>query len=257
MVQSLKLSMQETTVLSNLKIKGFSEINLDPKLLAELELYSLDKIPRAEKIKVQSSAKTKDFLIRLSDEDLVNHNLTTESPMVQLALSESLLKVAATYLKHAPFLAYVIIALSIFREEDPKSSQLWHKDYDDTVVLKLFVYLTDVNSTADGPFTFVDAVGSAQVNNSFINRHLADKEFKRYVADADLIQMIKPKLSCLLVDTSRCYHMGSRLAPGHQRLMLTALYTSLPSNYPNGGVEHIEINPAFQPSPLQRAALRI
>ena len=257
LVQRLDLSNNEAEVLQNLKTKGYSEIDLDPHGLEELEKYAVDKIRRAEQIKLQSAAMTKDFLIRLSDEDIVGQNLTTQNPMVSLTLAESLLKLAACYLQSAPFLAYVITTLSIYRGDEPKSSQLWHKDYDDTRLLKLFIYLTDVNSPADGPFTFVEAVNSDKVKNSFFNRHLNDVEFKQQVADANLVQMVKPKLTCFLVDTSRCYHMGSRLARGHQRLMLTALYICPPSNYPNGAIERIEVEPGFQPSVLQRAALRI
>lgn len=36
-----------------------------------------------------------------------------------------------------------------------------------------------------------------------------------------------------LVDTGRCYHMGSRVGPGRSRLMHTACYITWPAIYPN------------------------
>jgi hypothetical protein len=36
-----------------------------------------------------------------------------------------------------------------------------------------------------------------------------------------------------MVDTARCLHMGSRLSEGHQRLLYTATFTSVPSMYPS------------------------
>ncbi|MFZ4405004.1 MAG: hypothetical protein ACOYOK_12945, partial [Pseudobdellovibrionaceae bacterium] len=71
---------------------------------------------------------------------------------------------------------------------------------------------------------------------------------------SDQIQMIKPKLSCFVVDTSKCYHMGSRLQKEHKRLLYTALYIGLPSVYPWGGQEkYTLVNSSL--TPLQTMAL--
>lgn len=49
----------------------------------------------------------------------------------------------------------------------------------------------------------------------------------------DSAQAIRaPRLSAFMVDTARCLHMGSRVAPGHERLLYTATYISIPRLYP-------------------------
>ena len=57
-----------------------------------------------------------------------------------------------------PQLSDVLLTLSRPTENQPLSySQLWHLDHDDKRVCKLFIYLTDVRDTADGPLTFIPA----------------------------------------------------------------------------------------------------
>ena len=47
------------------------------------------------------------------------------------------------------------------------------------------------------------------------------------------IEMRGPAFTTFLCETSRCLHMGSRLAPGHSRLMYTATYVPAPMAYPD------------------------
>ena len=60
-----------------------------------------------------------------------------------------------------PQLSDVLLTLSQPTENKPLSySQLWHLDHDDKRVCKLFIYLTDVRDTKDGPLTFIPAPSS-------------------------------------------------------------------------------------------------
>ena len=45
-------------------------------------------------------------------------------------------------------------------------------------------------------------------------------------------EMYGSRMSAFIVETSRCLHMGSRLAPGHTRLLYTATFTTAPRLYP-------------------------
>ena len=47
-------------------------------------------------------------------------------------------------------------------------------------------------------------------------------------------QIIAPRLSAFAVETSRCLHMGSRVAQGHERLLFTATYTTAPRVFGSG-----------------------
>jgi len=257
LAKSVILTPQEQEVVNSLNQYGYAEMTslLSPEKVKALSDYCLDKMKRSEEIKAREILKTKDFWTVLSDEDIADKNLTADNPLVNFALQVQVLRIVSAYLKQVPFIEYVMLTLSKYTGEPLKSSQLWHLDYDNTSMVKLFVYLTDVTSVEPGPFTFIDAVTSKNIKNSFITRHLPDNEVFSYVEKNSVRQMTKPKLSCFMVDTTRCYHMGSRLQEGHHRLMYTALYTGLPPIYYWSGREKYQPTPNLEE--LQLWALKV
>ncbi|MFZ4404576.1 MAG: hypothetical protein ACOYOK_10790 [Pseudobdellovibrionaceae bacterium] len=190
MIKNYTLSESEEKIVRQLHSDGYadlsSHINLD--LLNQLHDYSHEKLNRVESIHQQAKNKNKDFWVRLSDEDIGDQVLSAANPMVQFAIQENILKIIGKYIGQTAFLEYVLLTLSLPSEGDFKSSQLWHFDRDETKMLKLFVYLTDVKETASGPFTFIDKKNSQKVKNSFIMRHLHDADIFKYVSTSDQIQ---------------------------------------------------------------------
>lgn len=259
LVKAQVLTGAESQALAHLNDYGFAELShlIDDESLQLLYSYGTDKIKRSETINQSKVTKSKDFWVLLSDEDVVNKTLTTSNPIVATALNENLLNLAGAYLKQAPFLEYVVLTYSTYMAGELKSSQLWHLDRDDTKMLKLFIYLTDVKGVEDGPFTFINKSNSRKIRNGFFMNHLDDRETNKYVNQEDYVQMIRPKLSSFIVDTSRCYHMGSRLYPNHSRLMYTALFTTLPPIYPWAAKEKIEISSGDVLSDLQISAIKV
>lgn len=257
MAKSQILSSQEQSIVRNLNELGYSDLTglIPAEKMQAFSRYCLEKMKRADQIKSAEVTKNKDFWIRLSDEDLTGKKLSTDNPMVDMALQPTFLKIAASYMKQAPYLSYTLLTLSRNVPGPLKASQLWHQDRDNTNMLKIFVYLTDVNETATGPFTFFDKVISKKIKNSFIMRHLPDAEVFDNKQLPTPTQMIRPKLSIFLVDTSKCYHMGSRVEPTHERLMFSALYIGLPSNYPWTGPE--VFTQTTELTPLQQMAIRV
>ena len=258
-----KITAIESIALNKLQEFGYVEVAelFSKESLETLLNYSNEKLAKAENIRNNQKTSNKgfskkDFWIRLSDEDIGDKMLSCSNPMVKIALEPQILSIAGAYLQQTAFLDYILLTLSSFGGDTLKSSQLWHFDRDDTRMLKLFVYLTDVKSESDGPFTFIDKIQSNLIKNSFIMRHLEDSEVNRYVKKSDYIQMIRPKLSCFLVDTSVCYHMGSRLPPDHSRVMLTALFLAPPSNYFSKRKEFVSLDTNETLTNLQVAAIR-
>src|ERR1700704_6560114 len=75
--------------------------------------------------------------------------------------------------------------------------------------VKMFVYLTDVESEADGPFTFLPG----QVSDRFgfsLRSHRGDSEVVGKLSPNEPRAVIAPRLTAFMVETSRCLHMGSR-----------------------------------------------
>jgi len=201
---------------------------VDSRLLDAAYARALGKV-HAEGVKEGVRLNSgKDFWERLLDEDLTEDGRQpASSPFVQLAIEERVLAVASAYLNDAPMLDYIYLLHSTHKPGPLKVSQLWHKDYDDTQVLKLFVYLTDCETDEDGPFTFVPADVSKTIPFG-IHSHRTDGEVGLQNLAKPPTVMKAPKLTAFFVDTSRCYHMGSRVAPGHERLLYMGTFTTFP-----------------------------
>jgi hypothetical protein len=172
----------------------------------------------------------KDFWVHILEREMVDGSLSAASPYARFALQPAVLSVLSEIYGELPRLSYVAVTHSLPTADDFQISQLWHRDYDDTRVVKLFVYLTDVGA-GDGPFTFVPGPVSDRVGFT-LRSHNSDDAMRRFIDLDSAISMNGPKLTAFMIETSRCLHMGSRVDAGHSRLMYTATYVSAPSIYP-------------------------
>ena len=65
-----------------------------------------------------------------------------------------------------------------------------------------------------------------------MHSHRGDDEIFERIRRDEVQALIASRLSVFMVETSRCLHMGSRMAPGHQRLLYTATYFAAPRMFP-------------------------
>jgi Phytanoyl-CoA dioxygenase (PhyH) len=95
----------------------------------------------------------KEFVVRLQSYGV---ELRPDDPWFTLVASRRLLDVANTYLEMWSKLEYVDVWYSVPQPEAAEriSSQRWHRDYDDKHLLKVFLYLVDVDEDM-GPFQYV------------------------------------------------------------------------------------------------------
>lgn len=230
---ALKLcSLTETqTMTKQLKKDGFCKIDAltDDEQLSELAAHSQALL--RQKDHVESENKSKKFWIRLSDIDKHKNPLSTSNPLVKFAIQPQILSMVSSYFGEAAYLRYAILTYSQFTEADYSKSQLWHYDRDDVKMLKIFVYLSDVEQIEDGPFTFIRKQNSKKIPNTFFLSHLEDEKVYSHLPKTEIKNIYGTRLSAFAVDTSKCYHMGSRIYKGHSRLLYTALFTAAPSIY--------------------------
>lgn len=216
----------EVEALSN---AGYCEIATDRALLEELSAVAAR---RRDDVGEEHRRHNKGYLKAYIAQDLEAGRIDNTSIYVRYALQARVVDVVAKYFGEAPYLSYVALDLSEYAGETLATSQLWHRDHDDTKVVKLFTYLTDVPDLAHGPFTFVNPRASKAIRGS-VATHLSDEAVLGRVAPSDILRMTRSAGSSFLVDTGRCYHMGSRVEPGRQRLMYTACYITWPAMYPD------------------------
>ena len=196
---------------------------------------------------------------------LMPPDLLEKPDILRYGLSDELIVPIAHYLGQVPVLPYIFVWRSLpSGAAQNKGSQLWHLDHSDTYQVKVFVFLDDI--TADnGPLCLIPAPRSQQVRrklryNWHNRRRISDADMYRLIdPDTDVVSITGRKGSAVFVDTSRCFHYGSRLQSGMRHILLYRFmtYTSFitnpfqrPPRYPLAPFAQL---PAL--SPLQKTVL--
>jgi hypothetical protein len=143
-------------------------------------------------------------------------SLTLDSAIVRLALREDVLSAVSKYLGVVPLLTTISVFHSDTVAGDPTSSQLYHCDGDDVTQIKIFVYCTDVDLPS-GPLTLLDAHTTREVQRRtgyWYRNRLTDEQVETAVGAPRQHAIVGPTGTAVFVDTSRCFHFGSRVSPG-------------------------------------------
>ena len=168
----------------------------------------------------------KEFVIRKYAYDV---ELGLDDPWLRLGLEKRMLDIANSYLGMWAKLEYVDVWYTPPAENgDRRSSQRWHRDFNDRHLLKAFLYLTDVEADG-GPFEYVprSAPGS-ELDHLWPWRPLGDN----YPPEDDLeekigersVRFVAPKGTLIFCNTSG-FHRGG-FAVGKPRVLATVTYSS-------------------------------
>ena len=200
----------------------------------------------------------KKFLVNVLDPG----TLDASHPAVRLALRPDLLSATVAYMGTVPVLRSIQVFYSGTLEDEPVSSQLYHCDADDVRQMKIFVLCSDIGSD-NGPLTVLDAARSARVRRSRgyrFNDRLTDQQVDEVLGGpARPVEIVGPPGTVCLVDTSRCFHFGSRVRPGAAPRLVTMIqYLSqhafvLPGDYQSGAA--VTWRGDAELTPLQRTVL--
>jgi hypothetical protein len=187
--------------------------------------------------------------------------LTLDSAIVRLALRDDVLSAVSRYLGTVPLLTTISVFHSDTVAGDPTSSQLYHCDGDDVTQVKIFVYCTDVDMPS-GPLTLLDAATTREVQRrtGYWYRHrLTDDQVKAAVGTPREHVILGPTGTAVFVDTSRCFHFGSRVAPGAPPRLATMIQYQTPYSFmlPAAAETAAPFRRLLAPSlsPLQRLVL--
>ena len=145
-------------------------------------------------------------------------SLTLESPYMRFALDEQVVGPVANYLGLVPVLYRIDVWYSAPSSNPPKSSQLWHLDPAETTQVKVWVHCADVGADS-GPLTVVDRTTSSEIAERAEYDYskeprIKDKRFRELVAETQIVPLEGPAGTVDFVDTSSCFHYGSRV-PEH------------------------------------------
>jgi len=151
---------------------------------------------------------------------------------VRFALQKPLLRVANAYFGMYTRLRYYNVWHTFTTRGESRSSQLWHHDRDDLFyILKVFVYLSDVDEGA-GPLTYAAGThskGKARRQPSYLYKEGAttrsdDSQMAQVVPPEQWVKAVGPRGTIVFADT-RGYHKGG-LAREHDRIMYVCMFTS-------------------------------
>jgi hypothetical protein len=228
--------------LSELETKGFAEAGdeIDSQLLTEMIAAAEARLASST-----SGKKIHEFFSSISQPE----DLRADSIYVRFALQPAVQKLACAYFNNTvPYLCSAHLLLS--RGRDAKewiNSQLWHLDYADCRTLRFWVYITDVTAVEDGPFTYMPVEPSKKVPNTFYPKRVTDEQIAAAGLADEARQVYGRKGKIFYIDTSRCYHLGSRLKDGKTRLVYDAtflthkhLYPSLNNIRADGGLSDVQ-----------------
>jgi hypothetical protein len=199
----------------------------------------------------------KRFLQNVAD----SSTFAIDTPPVRLALREDVLAAVSRYLGVIPFLTAISVFFSDVVEAAPTSSQLHHCDGDDVTQVKIFVYASDVDARS-GPLTILGAADSDRVRKATgyqYRSRLTDEQVSAVVGPGKEHAVLGPSGSAVFVDTSRCFHYGSRVAKDAPPRLVTMIQYQTPYSFmlPSSAQASLAFRRLLDPSlsQLQRLVL--
>ncbi len=175
----------------------------------EIVTIAQERLASTDVEEISRKRKGKQFMLPIIEKDSQDR----ESALMRLALREDVLSTISAYLGTAPLLTNVNVYLSSSTGRDPISSQLLHCDADDTAQVKIFVLCSEVTE-ASGPLMIMDASASEALRKKVgyrYNGRLTDEDAIAATGDLNMQALEGPEGTVCLVDTSRCFHYGSRV----------------------------------------------
>lgn len=239
-VKPKSLSGEARRVLADLNRDGIA-ITTAKKLLSDYSLYQqLDtEVDRIEKKlaseldrarrEAEGVAERKTFIFNLLGD---RPTLDLDDIMVRFALQKELLQMANAYFGMLTHMRFYNVWHTFATQAPARRSQLWHRDPEDHLILKVFVYLSDVDDGA-GPFTYAPSThlkGEIHLDPEYFretNRKAKRSEDEQMAAIVPAERWIKGvgEAGTIIFADTRGYHKGG-LARTHDRIMYNCMFTS-------------------------------
>jgi hypothetical protein len=183
-----------------------------------------------------------------------------ESVFARFALQSAFLNIADAYLGMQAKLRYYNAWFTFATQSAARESQLWHFDREDNYILKVFLYLKDVDEGA-GPFTYAPKTHRKGVSWSKQPEYTmegnvqrsTDEQMAAVVPKENWVRAVGRKGTIIFADT-RGYHKGGE-AKTDDRLMFTFMFTS-PASQSERLIQYPKPLDLSQLSERQKAALQ-
>jgi hypothetical protein len=247
--QRPQLGGKQEEVLGGLEQKGMSIVpfteffpDTDDDLWSELRARGDEFVERIEDERARRLAKAEkkgkkkglgkgDYIMRLLGKDVPT--LAADDPWLRLGVSDPMLDVVNSYFGLWSKLTYVDLWYTPPAEPGVErvSSQRWHRDYNDDRLVKVFLYLRDVDEDT-GPLEFVlgstpggeygDVWPWRPVSNDL---YPPQEEFDERIPESAHVSLTGPEGSMIFCNTSG-FHRGGYATGDRPRVMAVYNYSS-------------------------------
>jgi ectoine hydroxylase-related dioxygenase (phytanoyl-CoA dioxygenase family) len=232
------LDETQSRILAEVETRGFSvvafqDLFADPSHWAELEAMrdrfvsetEADLAKGGEHVRVRAG---KEFVVRLHSYGV---ELGLDDPWFRAVASRRMLDIANAYLEMWSKLEYVDVWYSVPQPADAEriSSQRWHRDYNDKHLLKVFLYLVDVDADM-GPFQYVpDSQPGGKYAGAWPWKPLGqnyptEEELEAIIPSSSIEAFTAPKGTLIFCNTAG-FHRGG-FSTTSPRVLATATYSS-------------------------------
>jgi hypothetical protein len=172
-----------------------------------------------------------DYIMRLLGKDVPT--LSTDDPWLKLGVSDHMLDVVNSYFGLWSKLTYVDLWYTPPAQPGVErvSSQRWHRDYNDERLVKVFIYLTDVEEDT-GPLEFVlGSTPNGEYGQVWPWRPVSNDlyppqdEFDQRIPKSAHVTLTAPEGSMIFCNTSG-FHRGGYATGDRPRVMAVYNYSS-------------------------------
>lgn len=180
---------------------------------------------------------------------------SADSPIIKLALDKKLLKIIASYFGLWPRLHAVGAWVNFPTEGEATDAQLWHRDPEDVKLIKVFIYLVDVDQNL-GPFSYIPkthpfGAAAKKIPKHALGIRVTDEDMHAAFPRESWVSCTGPAGTMILADTVG-YHRGGKPANGN-RILITFTYASgMPFK---GRRFSVKGSPSWMTEDIQRHAL--
>ena len=208
----LALEQAEREIVNALEVNGICITSLDALNLPETEFFFQSAIQLSNKLKDKSllPAFSKHHEVHATLDGLMEH-----PDIFYWGLNQRFLKIVEQYLGLAVGYDGASCVLSVANGRE-LGARAWHRDREDRRMLKICVYLNDVEAEG-GPFECLSPQLNAMLSQSAQHQHrsIPDTEMQHLAQSLAQSNSAEPNVTCIgpegtviFVDTARFFHRG-------------------------------------------------
>lgn len=168
-------------------------------------------------------------LVSIREEDHFNLSL------IKLAHNETLMKIATTYLGVRPILGRFYYWYDFKLDESPVSTQLWHRDGDDILFLKVFIPMND-QTLKNGAHSYCKQSHSLGKNHNIFAGADQQTKFQTFKtvpnldiwnAVGDDIVTFERKAGSVIIEDTSGLHRGNPIIDGSREMIVLEYMSAL------------------------------